>query len=212
MVTPIPASCTIAATLTLAVIILLFLTAPLFPSLLRSITPPSSAAPRRTACAADYQSCGGAVLTPAGNLPCCNSSFYCYTQGPYFSQCRPTKELQDTTTRSWYRLSQHRRTFATQKWAARHAAIPLHPRHKLTPLSENVKHLVATLPKLTPAETADVLAFAIHLPAVTSAEIHPGALIVSTTTASRTALALASQRWVAAVNEHKHPFVPPNYI
>lgn len=45
-----------------------------------------------TPCASDYESCGGAIQSPAGNLPCCSDDFYCYIHGPYFSQCRPKEE------------------------------------------------------------------------------------------------------------------------
>lgn len=43
-------------------------------------------------CAPDYHSCGS-VPAPTSSLPCCNAQSYCYRRPPYFSQCRPKKEL-----------------------------------------------------------------------------------------------------------------------
>lgn len=46
------------------------------------------------ACTPDYEACGTGVLSPVRNPPCCSPTFYCYTRGPYFSQCRPVREQQ----------------------------------------------------------------------------------------------------------------------
>lgn len=63
-------------------------TSPL-PYIFYAATPPSHS----STCASDYDPCGGAFPTPVRNLQCCSPDFYCYTQGPYFTQCRPLDEL-----------------------------------------------------------------------------------------------------------------------
>ncbi|CAN8069435.1 unnamed protein product [Agarophyton chilense] len=135
------------------------------------------------ACAADYASCGGGVPSPVGNLRCCSPNFFCYTQGPYFSQCRPRDEshlIFSTPYARWYTLHQHpSRSFLTPRQAARYGASPVSSLQKLAALHPLHAALRATLPRMTHTERSRLQAHVALWPGVCDLSLTRGVLNVT---------------------------------
>lgn len=153
------------------------------------LTLPALAAATPTTCAADYASCGGGVPSPLSNMPCCSENFFCYTQGPYFSQCRPRKERMRTPAVTftapfsrWYRVHSRAaafRSFLTAVQASRYGATPILAAEKIREIKPTTSELRATLPRLSRSERFQLLNHVSAWSGVCATHVQSGVLSIS---------------------------------